>query len=93
MGKKGGTNSKAEAANAKKAAAKAEKDRAKAAEAEAREAEKWSKGAKGKGKKDAEAEKKVGLQSAPLQHPFPYSIVCTNLGISSRLHNRPKKQS
>ncbi|KAI9321406.1 hypothetical protein BX666DRAFT_972793 [Dichotomocladium elegans] len=59
MAKKGGTNSKVEAANAKKAASKAEKDRAKAQEAEAREAEKWSQGAKGKGKKEADAEKKA----------------------------------
>ncbi|KAI9484906.1 hypothetical protein BDB00DRAFT_852771 [Zychaea mexicana] len=60
MGKKGaGGNSKAEAANAKKAAAKAEKDKSKAVAAEAQEADKWSQGAKGKGKKDAEAEKKA----------------------------------
>ncbi|KAF7729546.1 hypothetical protein EC973_004220 [Apophysomyces ossiformis] len=58
MAKKGG-NSKAEAANAKKAASKAEKDKAKAVEMEAKEAEKWSQGAKGKGKKEAEAEKKA----------------------------------
>ncbi|KAG2225195.1 hypothetical protein INT45_009524, partial [Circinella minor] len=55
----GGGNSKAEAANAKKASAKAEKDKSKAAAAESKEAEKWSQGSKGKGKKDAEAEKKA----------------------------------
>lgn len=63
MGKKGGANSKAEAAKEKKAAAKAEKDRAKAAEQEAREAEKWSQGAKGKGKKELEAEKKAAQKA------------------------------
>ncbi|KAI9023064.1 hypothetical protein CLU79DRAFT_750143 [Phycomyces nitens] len=52
-------NSKAEAANAKKGAAKAEKDKAKANEVAAKEAEEWSQGAKGKGKKDNEAEKKA----------------------------------
>ncbi|KAI8141791.1 hypothetical protein BJV82DRAFT_517970 [Fennellomyces sp. T-0311] len=59
MGKKGGGNSKAEAAKEKKAAAKAEKDKSKAAAAEAKEAEKWSQGAKGKGKKEADADKRA----------------------------------
>lgn len=78
---KKGPNSKAEAANAKKAAAKAEKERAKAAEAEAREAEKWSQGAKGKSKKELEAEKKVRSNckdSARLQL-FSHDIILARL--------------
>ncbi|KAG0166832.1 hypothetical protein DFQ28_006843 [Apophysomyces sp. BC1034] len=60
MAKKG-SNSKADAANAKKAASKAEKDKGKAMEMEAKEADKWSQGAKGKNKKEAEADKKAAL--------------------------------
>eukprot|EP00158_Paraphelidium_tribonemae_P001685 Partr_v1_DN24681_c0_g1_i5_m59492 putative Coiled-coil domain-containing protein len=52
-------NSKAVAANAKKAAHQAEVDAKARAEAESREASEWSKGAKGKSKRDSDAEKKA----------------------------------
>jgi hypothetical protein len=56
-------NSKAVAANERKAAHQASVDAAKSAQKEAAEAAEWSKGAKGKAKKDEEAEKKAAARA------------------------------
>jgi hypothetical protein len=66
MPKKTGVNTKVAAANDRKASAQKEKDKKKAEEAEQREAADWAGGAKGKSKKDADAEKKVSYQIAPI---------------------------
>ncbi|KAI7871901.1 hypothetical protein BDF14DRAFT_1760297 [Spinellus fusiger] len=60
-------NSKAEAAKEKKGAAKAEKDKVKSSELAAKEDEQWAQGAKGKGKKDGEAEKKAAALAKKLE--------------------------
>ncbi|KAJ0406875.1 hypothetical protein ATCC90586_002905 [Pythium insidiosum] len=57
-GKKGGVNSKVEAANAKKAAAQAVKDNKARAAAEAAEAAEWSKGSDARGSKRREEEER-----------------------------------
>ncbi|GAB5588210.1 hypothetical protein Unana1_03110 [Umbelopsis nana] len=59
MPKKTGVNTKVAAANDRKASAQKEKDKKKAEESEQREAADWAGGAKGKSKKDADAEKKA----------------------------------
>lgn len=64
--KTAGVNTKVAAANDRKAAAQKEKDKKKSEDAEQRDAADWAGGAKGKSKKDAEADKKVSERKPDL---------------------------